>query len=259
MTTATVSPFDRLKSVVESANAIGQRLIAVNSDKSEAINAILDTSDDPALVAFREAYAKGLAQIEAAQAKLAANKESAKAHAATLLPEADADFDKEKAQAEFLTLRREATNIRKALELILGEDAVKEGIESNGITEVVSVGKTRGASKGASGIVRPRISAASVNGKDVSETDKKGNVKTSFTLLTKALNSSFENKVTGEIVREAAFSAAGTKDLSSLPAGTVVDFVVNVGDESAQVSITTQGKPSTDSNDEAADEVTEAE
>lgn len=233
----TLAPlFEVYKAEVTDANADAAKIKAAQADKTEAVNTILDTSDDPTIAAWREKNAKMQEQIDAALAKQAEIREAAKVHAQTLLPGADPDFNVEEAKEKFRKKRKEITEKRKALLTFLGndEEAFKAAMEQFGIVEVVSFrgNSTGGRAKGSSNIKRPRITAATVDGNDVS--DKNGKV--SFTTLANVLG------VDGDQLRSAAFAAAGTDDLSTLDPGTVVSFQVTKGDTTHAVTVTAKGR-----------------
>lgn len=242
--------FQIFKGITTDANSLAAEIRAAKSDKSEAVNTVLDSSDDPVIVEFRTKYEKGMEQIKAAQAKLDELREAAKVHAATLLPGADPNFNVEEKTKEFLEKRKDATQMRKTLERLLGnnEEAMKAAFEEYGIIEVVSLGRNSFANaKGSGEIKRPRITAATVDGENVA--DSKGKV--SFTVLANNLG------VDGVHLRKAAFAAAGTDDLSTLEPGTVVSFQITKGDKVHAVTVTAKGKP--ESAEKPAEETPAAE
>lgn len=229
--------FQIFKGITADANALAATIKAAKSDKSEAVNTVLDSSDDPRIVEFREKYAKGQAQIAEAQARLESLREAAKVHAISLLPGSDPNFNVEESTKEFLEKRKDATQMRKTLERLLGnnEEALKAAFEEFGIVEVVSLGRnsTGANAKGSGEIKRPRITAATVDGETVA--DSKGKV--SFTVLANNLG------VDGDQLRKAAFAAAGTDDLSTLDPGTVITFPITKGEKVHTVTVTAKGKP----------------
>lgn len=238
MVDATLAPmFEIYKTRAADANSLAAKIKAATSDQTEAVNAVLDTSTDPDVTAWRERNAKGEEQIKAAQQKLAEAREAIKAKALTLLPNADPDFNPEKAKEEFIDQRKSVNALRNALLQLMGGDekALSEAVTEFGIVEVVSLGRnsTGTRAKGSKEIRRPRIATANVDGESWS--DSKGKV--SFTGLAGYLG------VDGDTLRTAAFNAAGTNDLSSLPAGTEVKFQVTKGDKTRNVVVTTLGKP----------------
>lgn len=238
----------------EEANKIVARIKAATDDPDAAANALLNASDDEKVVAWRAWNAKRQAQIDAATAEQTKNREDILAYVRTLVPENEENLDVEKEKERFRVARGESNRMYEAVKVILGgdDDAVKEFMEHFGIVEVVSLrGNAGGAgSRGATGKRKPRISEATVDGKSVA--DKSGKV--SFTLLSQA------TKIDPDVLRDAAFAAAKTDDLSSLDPGTVVTFNVTKGDKTHTVTVTTLGKP-TDrkSDDDSEDETPEAE
>lgn len=230
---ATLAPlFDIYAGIVGEANAKATSIKAAKSDKSEAVNALLDTSDNEDLVKAREQVAKIQAQIDLGNAKIAEIREAAKVVASGLLPGNDPNFDLEKETVAFREKRSEAHEMRKTLLMLMGksEEALAKAFEEKGIVEVVSLGRNSISNgKGSTNIKRPRISAATVDGENI---EKDGKV--TFTILSGHLG------VDGDTVRKAAFAAAGTEDLSTLADGTVVTFQVTKGDKVHTVTVTTK-------------------
>jgi hypothetical protein len=233
--------FEILKTVVDAANADVTKIKAATADVSEAVDVVLKSSTDETITAWRAADEKGHAQIAAALAKLASNKDAAKSHAATLLPGADANFDVDATKVEYLAKRSQATAMSKALLSILSNDqeSLDAGLAAYSIVQVIGFGRgTSTGGKGTTDIKRPRISAAFVNGEVVEDT----NGKVSFTSLIAHLSKTF-GPIDGDTVRKAAFTAANTDDLSSLPAGTEVEFSVTIKDAAVAIVVTTKGTP----------------
>lgn len=218
------------------ANAYADEYKAITADADKRITDFINSSDDEQIVKYRDLRDKVTAQIEAAQARLDEQANAAKEYAESQVSEAEGDPAELK--DKFVKARANANNLRKAFVLIAGEEAVNALVEEHQIEEVISLrgNKTKGS---ATGIRRPRLSAATVNGEAVA--NKEGNV--TFGILEGYISRTF-GKVTGDDLRAAAFSAAGTDDLNSLESGTEVKFgfeVPGIGGGNAttiQVAIT---------------------
>lgn len=246
-TTATVMPtIDPLAMLIErinEANDLGRKIQAARSDRTAAISSVIETSNDPKVVKFREIRAKVLEQIETYKAQIVNAEALIKEHAETLIPGVDADFDVDKATEKFTALRKAAHTTRVALEAFVPAETLDEVLQSRGVAEIVSLrgtGVNKGGAKGATGVKRPRISAATYNGEAV--TKKDGTI--DFTALGKA------SDVTADDLKVAAFAAAGTEDLNSLDAGTVVAF--EIGDKKFTVTVSDKkpGRPAGSKKDE---------
>lgn len=208
--------FDRYAASVEVANKAADEFKSITADADKRIADFLNESTDEQIVAWRAQRDKITAQIAAAQKKLDEQAEQASEYASGKV--AAVEGDPAEVKTRYVNARKDANDVRKALVLLVGEDAVNAAVEERGITEVISLRGT--TTKGAAtGIRRPRISAASVNGEEVK--NKEG--KTSFTLLEQFITKT-HGKVSGDDLRNAAFTAAGTDDLNSLDEGTVVEF-----------------------------------
>lgn len=243
MATANLDVISVLKNAIVKANDLGQQLIAAKSDPDAQVKAVIETSDDPNIVKFREARAKIQEDIATLTARLENGTAAITDHARTLVLSVGSDFDYEETHKAFLAARREANEARKAL-LIIGqhlptpihsdEDLDKVLAEAGAPTEVISIRGQRSGAGGGSGVRRPRISAATVNGAPVA--DEEGKV--TFTSLTQFISKEI-GKVGPNAVRDAAFAAAGTDDLSSLDPETVIEFTVTAGEHEVAVTVTT--------------------
>lgn len=202
--------FLMLKAKADAANAIHARYVLATSGKDEAIASFLTTSDDAKVVSFREYETQARARIEQIQADLERNREGMREYALANV-NVETDVDPDAAQKDFLAARKEAFAATKALVTFVGEDLYTEGIEKFGITEVQSLRKG-GKTTGATGVKRPRIESATVNGEALD--------KATFTEIAKRTNVSLDD------FRTAAFQAAGTDDIMSLPEGTTVTLSV---------------------------------
>lgn len=204
----------------KAANAAADEYKNLTADNDKRVADFVNTSEDEQIVKFREMRDKVQKQIEAAQAKMEEQAKAAREYAASQVSLTEGDPAEVKSR--YLEARATATALRKAFALITDEETVNKIVEENGIQEVISLKGT--ATKGAAtGIRRPRISAATVNGEPVANKDGKA----SFTELTKYVSSKF-GKVTGDDLRNAAATAAGTDDLNSLADGTEVAFSFDI-------------------------------
>lgn len=228
----TVKPmFDVYKTKAAEANEVASAIKAATQDQTQAINAILDTSTDQKITEWRNEYNARQEKIEAAIEKQKEFRKQAEQLAAEQLP--GADFNEDEARENFLGLRREVNEMRKALMIFLGNDKAKfdEIVESLGIVEVISL---RGSTtKGATGVRRPRISSASVNGNNVA--NEKGRV--SITYLTNYISSEI-NAIDADVVRNALFAAAETDDLTTVKDQTFNFNVVTKDETNVNISVT---------------------
>jgi len=234
-----------LRTIVEAANSLSVRIKAETSGAEEKVSAVLTTSDDPELVAWRKFNEKGLAQIAEAQARLAEAKAGATARAEKIVAdsvESGEAFDVEAAKKEFLSKRQEATAIRGAIKTVLGgdADALTKFLADEGIAEMVSLRGSAGTTTG-TGKRKPRLAEASINGENID--------KPTFTILGQRIG------IDIDVLKEAAFKAAETDDLSS-KAGEEISFtVVNKAKETVTVVIVPKAsgnsKPETDSDSES--------
>lgn len=225
------------KAAADEANKIHANYVLATSGKDEAVNSFLTTSDDEKVVRFNEYAAQAQAAIDKALADLEANKEAIRAYALEQV-NTDTDIDPEVESKKFLEARKQAHAMAKAVISFVGEDLYNEGVEAYGITEVQSLRKG-GKTTGATGVRRPRVLSATVNGTEVD--------KPTFGNLAKATNVSLDD------FRTVAFTAAGTDNIMSLPEGTVVSFNVTDKDgKSYAVSFIPKstGADSDDSDDD---------
>lgn len=216
-----LNPLEVLRTKIEAANKVGLKLQAAKSDHSAAVTAILESSTEAAIVKYREGEIKVNEQIATLQAALVNAKAKIKAHAETLIPGIEEGYDVEAESKKFAGLRAEAHATRKGiLNFGISEETLNEALKEMGVAEIVSVkGHGTGKRGAPSGIKRPRISAATLDG--VAVWHPKDDTKVDFGTLAKA------GKSEGETLKAAAFEVAGTTDLNVLPAGTVVPFTVD--------------------------------
>lgn len=219
----TFNPFDQLVEAIETANGLLVKIQAATGNQDDQIKAVIETSDDAKLVKYRESKRELEEQIETLQAKLANGNASVKEYAKTLLTDTS-DLDVEAAKKEAAAARKKATDIRKVLVQFASEEEVAAELERLGVPELKSV-RGSGVKGSATGVKRPRISAATVDGETVAKPD--GGV--DFSFLAKEL------KTNANDLKSAAFAAAGTDDLNSLEAGTEVTFTV--GDHTVVVTV----------------------
>lgn len=223
--------FDIYKAKTSEANELASNIKAATQDQGQAINAILDTSTEERIAKWRDEYNERQAKIDAAIESQKAFRKQAEELAASLLP--NADFDEEAARNDFLSLRRESTEIKKALMVFLGGDQEKfdEIIEELGIVEVISL---RGSTtKGATGVRRPRITSATVNGEPVA--NEKGRV--SITYITNHIISTI-GKIDADVVRKALFAATETEDLATVKDQTFNFSVTTEDGKQVSLSVT---------------------
>lgn len=234
-----INPVDLVADEIRQANALAAQIQAAKSDTGEAIKAILSSSDDKKIAEYRAKKAEAEANIAKINAFLEDLEAAISEHAATLLPTADENFDVEEATKEFLALRKSVTTKTKALASFVpgGEEAVAKMLEEAGVEQIVTLRGKR--SSGGVSKPRPRLSAATFNGQKVA--DKDGKV--TFTSLAAHISNETETKVDADFLKGAAFNAAGTQDLSSLPDNTEIKFSVEIGGENHEVTVTTRPKP----------------
>lgn len=227
-----------LKAYAVSANEKATRIKAATSGEDEAVKAILNSADEPTIVRWRNAAAQWEEVKRQNEAKIAEARAAAEEAAKSLAAEnaGGADFNVEDATKEFLAERQNATLMRKTILALLGNDeaALQSLYEAEGITEVVSL---RGSTtKGAKGVLKPRLASASVDDKAVEPS--------TFTMLAKTLGLPLDD------VRKAAQNAAGVEDLRE-KAGETISFSVQVGSAHKTVVIVPKagGNKSADGSD----------
>lgn len=208
-----VKPFvGILATKAENANRLALQLKEIEQGADARVNAVLNTSDDEEIVKWREWSAKIDAQIKEAQAKVAEALANIKVKAATLVDSVTVNVDD--LRNEFLTARKEANVTREAIKVFLGgdEDITNKVMEAAGIMEITNLRHgTSGATRGSEGKRKPRLSSATVDGNDVPSP--------TFTVLAKMTN------VDIDVLKQAAYSAAGTDDLFT-KVGETIEFSV---------------------------------
>lgn len=221
---------DLLKGVTDDANADAKKRKTLLASAKGATDEILNESDDEKIVAYRASREKIAAQIKAAQEKIAEMDAQAKAYAETLVPQAD-EKELEDLRQSYLAKRAKVKTVGGSVLLLLGSDEVafKRLKDAWGIEDVISSasGKT---TSGETGIVRKRLSEATVNGEPI--VDNKG--KTSFTLL------SSKTGIDGDVIRDAMAKAAGVENVKDIPSETEVSFTVHNEDKAFEFVVTTK-------------------
>lgn len=232
------------KEKADAANKIHASYVLATSGKDEAVASFLTTSDDAKISEFRTYAEETERKIAEAKAKLDENREKIRAYALTKV-NVENDIDPDQAQKDFLAARKDAYAAAKALTMFLGEETYTAGVEKFGITEVQSL-KRGGKTSGATGVKRPRIEAATVDGTPLD--------KATFTEIAKATNVSLDD------FRTAAFAAAGTEDIMSLAEGTVVSLTVTDKDaKTYAVTFTPKARGTESDADSDDDSDTESE
>lgn len=203
--------FQMYKDAADAANSLSREIQAATSGQKEAIDLVLNESEDPTLVEFRQKRETAAAKLKKFQDDVAAMEEAARVHASSLVPAAISPEDLAAKTVEFQAKRKIATDNRKGLILLGSEEIVKAGVEKFNITEVKGISRNSEVSGPESR--KPRLAEATINGEKFA--DEKDKV--SFTTLATKLNTNSAD------LRAAAFKAAGTDDLKS-KAGEEISF-----------------------------------
>lgn len=230
------------KEKADAANKIHASYVLATSGKDEAVSSFLTTSDDETVAKFRAYAEETERKIAEAKAALDENREKIRAYALTKV-NVESDINPDQAQKDFLAARKDAHAAARALTMFLGEETYNAGVEKFGITEVQSL-KRGGKTTGATGVKRPRIESATVNGVALD--------KATFTEIAKATNVSLDD------FRTAAFQAAGTEDIMSLAEGTEVSLTVTDKDAKSY-AVTFVPKARGTESDDSDDSDTESE
>lgn len=221
---AAVVPFvDILKGKAENANSLAIQLKEIEQGADARVNAVLNTSEDEEITKWRAWNDKLSAQIKEAQDKQAEALANIKVKAATLVDSVVVNVDD--LRNEFLTARKEANVTREAIKVFLGgdEEMLNKVMESAGIMEITNLRHgTSGATRGSDGKRKPRLSSATVDGNDVPSP--------TFTVLAKMTG------VDIDVLKSAAYKAAGTEDLFT-KVGETIDFTVT-GKDNKSYSLT---------------------
>lgn len=233
------------KAAVEAANELGKRIKAASAGADTRLTDVLTNSTDPDIVKWREFDAKGREQIAAAEARLAEAKATILPKAKSLVDTVD-DFDVEAAKKEFASKRADVTAIRKTILSVEGGDekTVEAMFTEAGIEEITSLRGASGGGASTTGKPKPRLLSATVDGVALD--------KPTFTML------SSKTGVELDTLKAAAFSAAGTEDLST-KANEEISFSVNSVEKSGtvrtfQIVVVPKPKPSTVAAEKNEDE-----
>lgn len=240
------SLIDLFAAAVDTANEAAVEYRRLTSGKDEAVATAINSSTDDQVVAFREWRSKVEAQIAEAQARIDAKTAEVREYIEAHLDASDTD--PEAVKARYLEARQDATKMRSGLVGFFGDEAVAALMEAEKIEEITNLRGTN--RKGATGIKRPRLESATVNGEAVSKDGK-----VSFTLLGQYVSKTF-GKASGNDLKDAAFAAAGTNDLSTVTEPVNYTFTLADG---KQIQISVTPKSTDDSSDSDDDEVSEDE
>jgi hypothetical protein len=198
---------------VRKANAAANTYRELTSSKNDVVAHVINTSDDETIVRFREWRDALLAQIAKAQNELDAKTTEVRGYAETLAPTEETTAP-EDVKAEYLKTRKSLTDMRAGLVQFFGADVVNEALA--GVEELTGL---RGSSRmgGGTGVKRPRLESATVNGEPV-PVGTTG--MPTFTTMA-AYVSKNVGKVSAADLKDAAFKAAGTSDLSEKAGETI--------------------------------------
>jgi len=233
---------------VKAANEIALKIKSATSGEDEKVQAVLSTSDDAELAKWREDDARVRAQIAEAQKRLDEAKAKAAERAKSLVTDESDGFNVEEGKKEFLTRRQEATSFRKTLLMLHKNDetALTKTIEDAGIVEILSLRGSSGKTSGATGKRKPRLTSASVDGVEIPSP--------TFTTLASKIG------VDVDTLKDAAFKAAETDDLSGEKAGEEITFTVaNKKSETVTVVIVPKASGARSDETESETETSESE
>lgn len=219
------APFwEVLKAKATEANKARSDYRAATEGVEEAIARFLNESDDAKVAEFRTYRDKVQEKIAALQAGLSEAESTMTKYASENVAQSDVNADALK--EKYTSLRAVTNATEKNIALLLGGDEalLKAGMDHYGIEQVIGIGRTA-TSKGDTGIIRKRIASATIDGKDV----KDSNGKTTLTILAQRL------KIDGADLREAYAKAASVESVKDIPNGATHTF--KVGEHT--VSITT--------------------
>jgi hypothetical protein len=224
----------QIANLTASANETGTR-IANAGNEAVLVQEVRENSDDPKLVELRAWRDAALAEI--AKKEEQADRYIRKAGMVNLEP---VDVD-----AETLKYKELATAVKDLRKAVVSLPGVTDEVLADSPALVPLPGQ-RGPRQGSgTGTSRPRIAQVFVNGEEIYQTKKvkqqqaDGSVievdekVANFTVLAAQISKLADVKVDVKDLHEAAFSAAKTRDLSSLN-GTPVEFSFNAGKDGAQ-------------------------
>jgi hypothetical protein len=215
----------------ESLDDLGQMMLkridawGAEATNSQAILAAANSDDAKAMVVTLrdgspgyDEYQSLIAKAEAILAEIDKNNESK--------VEKPSDEQVSQATETLASLRDQA---KAAMTFLVG--AYGDGAKD--LMPASLKGKRGGGAKGTTGIKRPRMQAIIVSDKDGAELihlkagAEKPEDKPTFSALAKWLSDTTDTKVETSALQDAAFDAAGTKDLSTVPK---VEFAHTIGD-----------------------------
>lgn len=226
-TLASVAPDNRallsgliamIKPAALHATTVQTQIRNAEGGTASAIAEIINTSDN-------EDVAKARTEIAAAEEKIAAALEKIAQRKADLSDWVEANllgddvYDVEAGKKEFAEAKADLTGKDKAIRSFFGDDVASAAYLVNDV--VIPGGlRQRNTAGSASGIKRPRLATATLDGTAV--TDKDGKV--SFGILATEIKSKHGISVEVSDLQTAAFKAAGTDDLPTTP--TTFVFVI---------------------------------
>lgn len=175
---------------------------------NEVIADLINTSDDPRIVELRTTIEANKAKIAAAEAKVKEQEAALFSVGAELAPKPEVSQDD--ANKAFADVKAELNVKAKALDGFF-PGVLAEHLEANNISIAGGLRTSKGA--GATGIKRPRLASATVDGVPI--VDKDG--KTSFTLIAAALKKQHigATDFTAADLSGAAYAAAGVSDFET--------------------------------------------
>jgi hypothetical protein len=236
---------DTVTTQIEQANALVQKINANTTDKGKLVHDIRtdENSTDEEVKAFQAWFEQAQAAIEARVAKI---DEHIKAN---LLPKSE-DFDVEAAKAQHKSLKE---SVKAALTFVSGLPAYDA--ESFKVPDLANLRGGTSAGTGTGG-KRPRLNQIWVDGVLISKPTKnaKGEDVTvsNFTLAAAHIAKAVGTKVEVKDLQAAAFSAAGTDDLSTL-GGKVFDYYFEAGTDDKRknfkISVEPKGEAEAESSD----------
>lgn len=217
-----------LKAVTDDANADAKRRKSLLADAQGKVDEILNESDDEKMIAYRDRRDVLIAKRDEINAALDEMNAQAKEYAKGIVPEVSEETLKS-LQDSFLAKRQKVTALRKAVLVFMDEEEFNAACEAYGIVNVISSASGKTTSD-ATGIVRKRLSEATLNGEPVQ--DSKGKV--SFTTL------SNKTGIDGDLIRESMAKAAEVESVKDIPSDTTVDFSIEHDNKTFTFSITTK-------------------
>ena len=198
----------QFRTALDEAHAARDSARVLGSGRAALIAETYNTSTDPEIVSAREGIAAAQAKIDAAIAALKERRAKVDSLIEANLPAA---ADPDEARRNAAEKKGAVVRASQGIEAFGFGEVLAEYMEENNLTMPGSMHGSS-ASQG-TGIKRPRISAATLDGRPIVDNDGK----VSFTLLAKEISRQTGIKVTPSDLSATAFAAAGTTD--RLPAG----------------------------------------